>query len=308
MPIDPELDTYYARVAEAFPMPSSPDVAERRARMRAISMRFAAPPDSVRREDHLIALPGRQLRVRIYRPEEGTLPAVVYLHGGGWVAGDIETHDGVCATLAQDAGVVVASVDYRRPPEHPFPDPNDDAYTAACWVAERADALGIDAAHLGVAGDSAGAHLAAGAALEARDRGGPRLLLQLLIYPVIEPDFETPSNRVHAVTPSLSRADMIAFWRDYLPNASADARAVPIRAPTLTGLPPAHIVVASLDPLRDEGVRYAAALEGAGVLVRLVEESALTHGFLRAGPFVRSAREAQRALGIAAGRALRQDA
>ena len=277
--------------------------------MRAISMRFAAPPDSVRREDRVVALPKRELRVRIYRPAEGKLPALIYLHGGGWVAGDIETHDGVCATLAQDAGVVVVSIDYRRPPEHPFPDPNDDAYAAACWVAEHADGLDIDAAHLGVAGDSAGAHLAAGVALEARDRGRPEFLLQLLIYPVIEPDFETPSYRVHAVTPSLSRADMIAFWRDYLPNAStiADGRAIPGRASTLSGLPPAHIVVAALDPLRDEGVRHAALLDMAGVRVRLVEVPALTHGFLRAGPFVRSAREAQRALGSAAGRALRPD-
>jgi len=305
MPIDPELAAYYERVAREIPPPSNPDAHTRRARMEAIAVRFTAARDDVAREDRIIALEGRELLVRIYRPAKGPLPALVYFHGGGWIAGSVFTHDGLCAALAQDAGIVVVSVQYRRPPENVFPAPNDDAYAACAWTAALAAELGIDPERLGVGGDSAGAHLAAGVTLEARERGGPRIAFQLLIYPVAEPEFETRSYREHALSPSLTREDMIEYWRWYLPDPSTrDPRAVPPRAASHRDLPPAHVVVAELDPLRDEGRRYADLLARAGVPVTCVEAAGLTHGFVRAAPYVRAARAAQLAFGRATGAAL----
>ena len=305
MRLDPELAAYLDRVARELPPPIPFDVPARRARMEAIQRRFPPPPDVVDRDDRIVSLPGRELRVRVYRAAPGVRPALVYFHGGGWVGGSVFTHDGACAALAQDAQVVVASVEYRLAPEHPFPLPNDDAFAALEWVAANADTLGVDPAKLAVGGDSAGAHLAAGLAHEARDRGIP-LAFQLLIYPVIEPDFETTSYREHAASATLTRADMIDYWAHYLGGAldTPDPRAVPSRAATLAGLPPAHVVVAELDPLHDEGARYATLLRAAGVATTLVEAPRLAHGFLRAAPYSVAARSAQAALGIAAGRAL----
>jgi acetyl esterase len=292
MPIDPELDAYHTRVAQAVPRTADPTPQARRARSEAIARQFPFPPDAVARSDHRVELPGRDIAVRIYRPGTGRLPAMLYLHGGGWVAGSIATHDGSCAALARGAGIVVASVDYRCAPEHPWPAPNDDAYAALEWLASHAAALEIDPGRLAVGGDSAGAHLAIGAALQAREEHGPPLALQLLIYPVIEPDFETPSYRQYAVSPTLTREDMIAFWNAYLPHPDmADARARPVSAP-LDGLPPAHVVAAGLDPLHDEAVSFAARLRLAGVTTTLAEEPSLTHGFLRAAPYSSAAARA----------------
>ena len=306
MDLDPEIARYLERISQAIPVPAVLDADARRARMEAIQRRFPPTPDTVSREDAFITLPGRELFVRIFRPGEGIRPALVFFHGGGWVAGSVLTHDGIGAALARDADVVVVSVAYRRAPENPFPLPNDDAYAALAWVAANASTLGVDAARLAVGGDSAGAHLAAGVAIEARERG-PTLAFQLLVYPVIEPDFESPSYLEHANSPTLTRADMIAYWRHYAPEAATttDARAVPSRAASHAGLPPAHVVVASLDPLRDDGLRYAQRLRDAGVATTVAEAARLPHGFLRAAPYSSAARAAQQALGAAAGRALR---
>jgi acetyl esterase len=290
-PIDPGLDAYNARVAAEVPRSADASPASRRARSEAIARRFPFPSDDVARDDHWLALPGREIAVRVYRPRAGRLGALLYLHGGGWVAGSIATHDGFCAALARDAGIVVASVHYRRAPESPWPAPNDDAYAALAWLAANAAALDVDPARIGVGGDSAGAHLAIGAAIEARDRGGPPLALQLLLYPVIEPDFETRSYREHAFTATLTRDDMREFWRLYLPEGEADARAMPGRA-TLARLPRAHVVVAGHDPLHDEGLRFAAKLAEAGVRVTTADAPTLAHGFIRAAPYVPAARSA----------------
>jgi len=273
--------------------------------MEVVARQFAFPADTVSRQDHWLHLPGRELLVRVYRPGAGQLPAMLYLHGGGWVAGSVDTHDGVCAALAAEARAVVASVQYRRAPENPCPAPNDDAFAALQWLAETARELDIDAARIAVAGDSAGAHLAIGAAIEARDRRGPPIALQLLFYPVVAPDFETASYRAHA-NGTLTRADMIEYWDHYLPQgvARADPRALPLQG-TLRGLPPAQVVVAGLDPLHDEGVTLAQRLREEGVTASLVDEPTLVHGFLRASPFVRRAREARQAAARAAGDALR---
>jgi len=305
MPVDSELADYLARVARTLPLPTVVDVPARRLRMEAIQKAFPPPPDTVARDDVFVTLPGRELFVRIYRPATGTLPALVYFHGGGWVAGSVFTHDGACAALAENARIAVVSVEYRRAPENPFPLPNDDALAALQWVAANAAALDVDPARLAVGGDSAGAHLAAAAALDARECG-PALAFQLLVYPVIEPDFDSASYLAHATSPTLTRADMIDYWKHYLPqpDAARNPRAVPARASVLAGLPRAHIVVAELDPLRDEGLRYGGLLAAAGVPVTTVEARSLVHGFLRAAPYSSAARLAQVALGHATGRAL----
>lgn len=305
MPLDPGLADYLARVAAEVPPLASTAPEARRQRMEVIARRFPAPEDAVARGDAWITLPGRELSVRIYRPESGTLPGIVYLHGGGWVAGSLATHDGAAAALARDANAVVASVQYRRAPENPYPAPNDDAYAALAWFHANARALDVDPRRIAVAGDSAGAHLALGCAIEARDRGGPAIAFQLLIYPVVAPEFDTSSYLAHAASPTLTREDMQGYWRAYLPPESDDggARAVPARD-TLAGLPPAHIVVAELDPLRDEGVGLVDRFAKAGVHASLVEAKALPHGFLRAAPYAAAARAAQAALGAAARAAL----
>jgi acetyl esterase len=305
MRLDPDFAAYLDRIARELPVTAPLDVYARRARMEEIQRRFPPSPDTVDRVDRIVALPGHELPVRIYRAQPGTCPALVYFHGGGWVAGSVDTHDGACAALAQDAQIVVIGVEYRRAPEHPFPLPNDDAFAALEWIAANARVLDVDADRIAVGGDSAGAHLAAGLAIEARGRDIP-LAFQLLIYPVIEPDFESASYLEHAISPTLTRADMIGYWAHYLGDALAtrDPRAVPSRAMTLARLPPAHVVVAELDPLRDEGVRYANLLRVAGVQATLVEASRLAHGFLRGAPYSRAARDAQQALGFATGRAL----
>jgi len=307
VPIDPDLAQYLAGVAAAVPPLATPSPAARRARLEAVARAFPYPPDKVERRDHWLHLPDRELLVRVYRPSAGRLPAILYLHGGGWVAGSVESHDGACAALASDANAVVANVQYRRAPENPWPAPNDDTFAALRWLAQSARELDVDERRIAVAGDSAGAHLALGAAIEARDRGGPPLALQLLIYPVVAPDFETASYREHAVSPTLTRADMIEYWNHYLPNAmeKGDHRAVPLRA-ALRGLPQAHVIVAGLDPLHDEGVVLAQRLRDAAVPTELVDEPTLTHGFLRAAPYSRRARAVQEAFGRAAGEALRR--
>jgi len=302
MPIDPDLAHYLAKVAAEVPPLTSRSPSARRARMEVVARRFPYASDEVERHDHWLHLSGRELMVRVYRPHAGRLPAILYLHGGGWVAGSVETHDGVAAALARDADVVVASVQYRRAPENPWPAPNDDAYAALQWLADSD--LDIDKGRIAVAGDSAGAHLALGAAIEARDRGGPNVKLQVLIYPVVDRDFETASYREHAISPTLTRDDMIEYWNHYLP-AEGDERALPLRA-TLRELPPAYVIVAGLDPLHDEGVALAQRLREAGVAAILVDEPTLTHGFLRASPFCGRARAAQLAFGKAVGSALRE--
>ena len=305
MTIDPELDAFNRRVNAEVPPAAAATPAARRARFEAVVRRFPAPPDDIDREDHWLVLAGRELLLRCYRPRAGKLPTMLYLHGGGWVAGSVQTHDGACAALSRDADAVVCSLQYRRAPESPWPAPNDDGYEALRWIAQHAGDLGIDETRIGVGGDSAGAHLAAGIALEARDRGGPGIALQLLVYPAIEPDFETASYREHALTGTLTRADMIEYWRHYLPDlARADSRALPGRA-SLAGLPPACVVVAGMDPLRDDGLRFAAQLRAAQVRVTLLEAPTQTHGFLRAAPYVASARRVQREFGEVVRAALR---
>ena len=204
-------------------------------------------------------------------------------HGGGWIGGDLDGHEPICCNLCAGAGCVVVSVEYRLAPEHRFPAAADDCLLATRWAAEHAPELNADPARMAVGGDSAGGNLAAVTAVRLRDEGGPRLAGQLLLYPVTEYHTPgTPSYQQNAEGFGLTRTAMEWFWELYLTNTS-DAlhpHASPLRAADMSGLPPALVITAEYDPLRDEGERYAERLRQAGVLTRLSRYDGMIHGFL----------------------------
>ncbi len=222
------------------------------------------------------------LRVRLYRPSAAAaLPLIVYFHGGGFVICTIEMYDDTCRMLANYSGCAVASVDYRLAPETPFPGPLEDCYAALKNLAARAAELGIDATRLAVAGDSAGGNLAAATAILARDRTGPALRFQGLIYPCLDPFCSSASQKAFAEGYMLSREGMLWFWKQYLQSAGDPAN--PLVAPgkgDLTGVPPASLITAEYDPLRDEGEDYADRLRAAGVEVTGRRYLGMIHGFV----------------------------
>jgi acetyl esterase len=222
------------------------------------------------------------LRLYAATPAGGApLPLLVFLHGGGWVIGSIESHDDVCRRLAQASGCLVVSVDYRLAPEHTFPAPVEDAWAALRWVAAHAAALGGDAARLAVGGDSAGGNLAAVLTQRARAEGGPAIAFQLLVYPAVDDDWSRPSYAAHGQGYILTLEGMRWFLRHYLDGAPepADVRVAPLRAESLAGLPPALVQLAELDVLLDEGEAYAARLRADGVPVTLKRYPGAIHGF-----------------------------
>lgn len=212
--------------------------------------------------------PGGPIPLRVYRPTaDRDLPCLVYFHGGGNTIGSIETHDPVCRQLAREAGITVISVEYRLAPEHPFPAAVEDAAAAAAWIAANGDAVGADTSRLALGGDSAGGYLSAVTAIGARDNGGPPLRAQLLVYPNADMAYETPSIDENGKDKILSKERILWFRHQYAgpkPDV-ADPRLSPLRTPDISGLPPALVITAELDPLRDEGRAYAARLAEAGV-------------------------------------------
>ena len=235
---------------------------------------------------------------RLYSPrraERGEArPMLVYLHGGGWVSGDLDTHDGPCRLLAAEGGALVLAVDYRRAPEHRFPAAVDDALAAFEWAVDNASDLGADPARIAVGGDSAGANLAAVVSRLTRDGGGQTPAMQLLIYPVTDLSVKRPSYHRFAEGFFLNEADMDWYRDHYLGDEQAvdDPRVSPLLAPDLAGLAPAYIATAGFDPLRDEGEAYAAALRAAGVPVALHRHSSLVHGFANLTAVIPAARTA----------------
>jgi acetyl esterase len=219
---------------------------------------------------------------RVYRPAaDEVLPTVVYVHGGGWVVGSVQSYDASCRALAARTPAVVVSVDYRLAPEHPFPAAVDDAWKAMQWVAEHAAELGADPQRLVVAGDSAGGNLAAVVALRARDAGVP-LALQVLIYPVIDADLDSSGYARLGQGLNLTRAKMAWYWSCYLGGADgANPDASPLRARDLAGVAPALVLTAEFDPLVDEGAAYARRLRESGVSTTLTQYDGQIHGFLR---------------------------
>lgn len=247
---------------------------------------FQTPPESKepvdRVEDRTVPGPGGAIPVRLYAPRaDAPLPLLVFYHGGGWVLLNLDTHDGLCRKLANAVGCAVVSVDYRLAPEHPFPAAAEDAHAAARWLADHAGELGLDPARVAVAGDSAGGNLATVTALMARDRGGPALRAQALIYPVTDASMSHPSVKENAEGYLLTRDGMEYFWGHYLnsPEDGSNPYASPLAAPDLSGLPPALVITAEYDPLRDEGERYADRLREAGVQARLSRYAGTIHGF-----------------------------
>ena len=231
-----------------------------------------------------IALPGRTLNARLYVPNGAaeTPPLVLFFHGGGWVLGSLDTHDATCRELADESGVAVLSIDYRLAPEARYPGAAEDCYDATCWARDHAAQLGVDGTRLAVAGDSAGGNLAAAVSLMARDRNGPALRHQLLIYPVTDADFSTPSYTANGSGAYfLSTSAMQWFWAHYMgETAPADAPyARVLHTPDLTGLPPATVITAQYDPLRDEGDAYAQKLAQAGVTTDHHVAPGMIHGF-----------------------------
>ncbi|MBS0472531.1 MAG: alpha/beta hydrolase [Proteobacteria bacterium] len=253
-----------------------------------------------RSEDRTIPGPAGEIPLRVYTPlgltGEQTLPGLVFFHGGGFVIGDLETHDDLCRCLANGSGCRVVSVDYRLAPEHPFPAAVDDCWAATQYVAAHAAAFGIDPAHLAVGGDSAGGNLAAVAAQLAKREGGPALRYQLLIYPVTQlgAPVETKSMRENAKGYFLEKDGMDWFTRLYCPDAAhrSDPRLSPLLCADLSGLPPAYVITAGFDPLRDEGKAYADKLDAAGVEVTHVDYPGMVHGFFSMRSLIPKAREA----------------
>jgi acetyl esterase len=241
-------------------------------------------PEPVRSIENLtIPGPDGQIPIRVYTPDTpAPRPAMVYFHGGGWVVCDLDTHDVVCSAIARRSGAVVVSVDYRLAPEHKFPAAVVDCYAATVWVASNAERLGINSGRIAVGGDSAGGNLGAVVSLKSRDENGPAIALQAMVYPVTDlSSFDTPSYREFADGYSLTKSEM-EWFRDHYLSSIDDARdpyASPLLAPDLRGLPPALIITAECDPLRDEGEAYAKRLEEAGVAVTCTRYSGMIHPF-----------------------------
>lgn len=295
----PAIDPIVLKVLDAIPFRLTLDDGAEAARraMRDLPHRPVHP--ELPSEDRVIDGPGGDLPIRIYRPagsESGAAPVVVYFHGGGFVAGDLDTHDGTARMHASDAGAVVVSVDYRLAPEHPFPAAVEDAMAATEWVAAHAAELGTDPARLAVAGDSAGGNLAAVVCQLARDGGGPAIAFQLLWYPATTYDGSLPSFTENAHAPIIDSAAIAALTRAYVGDdfdlSNPPATLAPARAANLAGLPPAYISVAGHDPLRDDGIRYGERLAAAGVPVQVHNAETMVHGYLGYAGVIPAATEA----------------
>jgi acetyl esterase len=283
MPLDPQMKKVLEAMAAAG-TPAFHTLQPAEARQRMAQMMTAGAVDPVAKvEDRMIPGPGSDIPIRIYTPAGGGLRgALVYFHGGGWVLGNIQMTDQPCRMLANASACVVVSVEYRLAPEHKFPAGPEDCYAATQWVSANAATLGVDPARLAVSGTSAGGTLAIAVALMARDRGGPRLAFQLPVYPATTSELTSGSQQEFADDGYiLSRRDMEWFWGHYLANAAdrTNPYACPAYAKSLSGLPPALVITAEYDPLRDEGEAFAARLREAGVPTRLKRYEGVTHGF-----------------------------
>lgn len=282
--LHPDVEAMLAALDAGFPDVTQHDPAELREIIRARRAPLARQPDMATARDLTIDGPGGELGLRIYVPhkpaDDSTLPVVVFAHGGGFVFCDLDSHDEFCRSMAQEVGVVVVAVDYRLAPEHRAPAAMEDVYRALCWTAENIGEFGGDPDRIVLAGDSAGGNLAATATLAARDRGGPAVVAQVLLYPVIDDDLDTESYRRFGVGYYNTTAAMRWYWDQYAPDGRDSALVIPTRASTLAGLPPAVVATAELDPPCSAGEDYAERLEAAGVPVIAHRFTGLFHGFL----------------------------
>ncbi len=286
--IHPDVTALLAlgRAAGSLPFEAMPPEEARRAYL-ARRLMLQLPPDPVAElRDVTMEGPDGLLALRVYRglgtgPDD-ILPCLLYLHGGGWVLGDLDSHDGICCRLANEARCCVVAVCYRLAPEHPFPAAIDDGAAALRWIAAEAGSLRIDPARMAVGGDSAGGNIAAVLALMGRDGTAPASVVQVLLYPAVDLSMSGESYRVTTDGMTITPATMRYFIDHYAPNPAdrADWRASPLNAPSLRGSPPAFVLTCGHDPLRDEGRRYAERLESEGVPVTMLDLGDQTHGML----------------------------
>jgi acetyl esterase len=298
MALDPESQRLIALMVAAN-RPAWTTLSPQAARDQYLSLRPAAqgprPPDASV-VDRAVPGPAGEIPVRIYRPAslaaDALLPGLVYAHGGGWVFGNLDSHDVLCAQLALEAGIAVFAIDYRLAPEARFPGAFDDVVAGLQWVAKNGPSVGIDPTKLAIGGDSAGGNLAAAVSIWARDHGGPKLLLQLLAYPVTDAVGRAESYRRYEDGYGLNAVTMEWFFDHYTPDKSlrSDWRVSPLRASSLGGLPPALVITAGYDPLRDEGRAYAFRLQQDGTLADLAEFGGMLHGFLSSPMLLHGAR------------------
>lgn len=283
MPVDPQIQALLDR-GTGVPATHTLSVAEARRQYEARIALMAPPAPVATIAERSIAGPGGPLRLRVYTPAgSGPFPLMVFFHGSGFVLCSLDTHDGLCRNLSAGIGCVVASVDYRLAPEHKFPAGPDDCLAATRWAAAHAAELGIDPTRIMLAGDSAGGTMAAVTALRVRDQGGPELCGQMLLYPVT--DYHTPGTPSYAENADgygLTRDTMKWFWEHYLndPAETENPHACPLRARDLSGLPPAFVMSAEYDPLRDEAELYGERLRAAGVPTEITRRPGMNHGFL----------------------------
>jgi acetyl esterase len=305
--LDPDAAAVFKAFQEAgrpaYETLSAPEAREFYSQARFVSN--PEPPELKSVEPYAIPASHGSIPARVYTPKTlrkaaGLAPCLVFFHGGGWVIGDLDSHDVVCRKLADEGELIVISVDYRLAPEHKFPAAIDDAIAATKWIVENARQFGVDAARLMVGGDSAGGNLAAVVAIAARDGNGPAIAGQLLIYPATDFAMTHPSHS-EPETSILLTHSVIKWFRDHYLNGATDVhdwRASPARAQTLIGLPPAYVLTAGADPLRDEGDEYAASLKEAGVPVTYRHFPGQFHGFFTMGKLLQQANVAASEIGV----------
>jgi len=308
MTLDPQVKLLLDGMAAAGGAPIS-EMSPTDARAMYVAMKDPLEVPIGKTEDRHIPGPDGDIPVRFYTPVAGgggAQPVLVYFHGGGWVIGDLETHDALCRTLANESGCKVMAVDYRMAPEHKCPAAVDDAYGAVQWVERHGASVGIDVNSIGVAGDSAGGNLAAVVCQLARERKGPAIRYQLLLYPVTDTDTNTGSYQSFGEGYFLEKATMEWFLDHYLGSDydRISPLVAPLRASSLKKLPPAYVVTAGHDVLRDEGKAYADALREAGVDVEYVDYPSMIHGFFNLQGMVDASRRAVVAAAKAVGAAL----
>jgi acetyl esterase len=307
--LDPQIRAFLAdqQAAGAPPLETLPVLEARQAAIDGMAQWKGEPEPVASVEDLRVNGPDGSFAIRVYSPERiEPSPALVYFHGGGWVVCDLDTHDVICRAIARRSGAVVVAVDYRLAPEHKFPAAVIDCYAATQWVSGNAERLGIDPRRIAVGGDSAGGNLSAVVSLESRDNAGPHIALQVMVYPVTDlSSFDTPSYREFAEGYGLTASEMEWFSTHYLARPE-DARCVhasPLLAQDLRGLPPALVITAECDPLRDEGEAYARRLQEAGVPVRLTRYAGMIHPFFSLAGGVTQARQAIAEVAAAVARA-----
>ena len=294
MPLDPQIRQVMEDTA-ALGLPAPYTVSPEEARANAKKRPRSPGPEVAKVEDRSIPGPDSDVPVRVYTPEgNGPFPILAWYHGGGWVVGDLESADATARDLCVGGECVVVSVDYRLAPDAKFPGPANDCWAATTWAVENAVSINGDASRLAVGGDSAGGNIAAAMCLMAADQGGPEIVFQLLIYPVTDVDFTTVSYDDNAEGYGLTKVTMEWYWDHYL-ESMADASnpyAAPLQAKSLAGQPPALVITAEYDPLRDEGEAYAKRLSEAGVATTATRYDGVIHGFFNMNAVVDKSQQA----------------